>query len=210
MSQQCSRLLRNAHCLPSGYGLPCRAYRAGLGTWHVSQRHDLYRSGTPIRLKGSVSASSEHLKTPSLPDSSDALQQSGLAPECLARLDQYLHLVLEQNKVMNLTGAIPGSPQGQHSSALAPVSEAWQRRLQLQFHAAVRDFSEARVRHTQDSLTLLPLLQRELGAVRAPRLLDVGSGAGFPGVVLAIAQPDWQVRRQQLASGTVCRTLPLI
>lgn len=37
-------------------------------------------------------------------------------------------------------------------------------------------------RHVADSLELLPLL-----APRRPPLLDIGSGAGFPGVVLAIA-----------------------
>ena len=61
------------------------------------------------------------------------------------------------------------------------------------YAAAVRDLEEARVRHIQDSLTVLPLMQQLLEAAKAPKLLDVGSGAGFPGVVLALAQPDWQV-----------------
>lgn len=42
------------------------------------------------------------------------------------------------------------------------------------------------VRHIEDSLQLLNLL-------RPGSLADVGSGAGFPGMVLAIAEPDREV-----------------
>ncbi len=46
-------------------------------------------------------------------------------------------------------------------------------------------------RHFLDSLTLLPLLDK-YGSAEAS-LLDVGSGAGFPGMVLAVARPEFQV-----------------
>ncbi|WP_417908570.1 16S rRNA (guanine(527)-N(7))-methyltransferase RsmG [Candidatus Electronema sp. PJ] len=46
-------------------------------------------------------------------------------------------------------------------------------------------------KHFLDSLTLLPLLTRP-GSVGAS-LLDVGSGAGLPGLVVAVALPDLQV-----------------
>lgn len=61
----------------------------------------------------------------------------------------------------------------------------WSRRINL----IARDTSKAQIieTHFLDSLTLLPLLQEE-GQVPV-HLLDVGSGAGFPGMVLAAVRP---------------------
>lgn len=47
--------------------------------------------------------------------------------------------------------------------------------------------------HLLDCLAIVPALDRWLGARAAARVLDVGSGGGLPGVVLAIARPDWAV-----------------
>ncbi|KAK9830804.1 hypothetical protein WJX74_008062 [Apatococcus lobatus] len=79
------------------------------------------------------------------------------------RLESYLALVLEKNKVMNLT--------------------------------AVRDEAEAWDRHIIDSAALLPVLEAAAAGFRSPKLrvLDVGSGAGLPGIVFAILKPAWQV-----------------
>ena len=46
-------------------------------------------------------------------------------------------------------------------------------------------------KHVLDSLTLVPLLDRLLPEGGA--ILDVGSGAGFPGIPLTIARPLWHI-----------------
>lgn len=57
---------------------------------------------------------------------------------------------------------------------------------------AVRDPSDMLRQHVVDSLAALPPLLRHLGQGTG-RVLDVGSGAGLPGLVWAIALPDLAV-----------------
>ncbi|TXH47880.1 MAG: 16S rRNA (guanine(527)-N(7))-methyltransferase RsmG [Burkholderiaceae bacterium] len=57
---------------------------------------------------------------------------------------------------------------------------------------AVRDPQEMLSHHLLDSLSVLGALQRHAGD-RALRIMDVGSGGGLPGVVIAIAAPQHQV-----------------
>jgi 16S rRNA (guanine527-N7)-methyltransferase len=55
---------------------------------------------------------------------------------------------------------------------------------------AVRDPSEMLTQHLFDCLAVIEPLRRVAGA---GRLLDVGSGGGLPGVVIALLCPGWQV-----------------
>lgn len=57
---------------------------------------------------------------------------------------------------------------------------------------AVRDAAEVLTHHLLDSLAVVAPLQRQTASA-AIRLLDVGSGAGLPGVVIAVCCPDIQV-----------------
>ncbi len=87
-----------------------------------------------------------------------------LAPEQIATLLAYQDWVAKWNRVYNLT--------------------------------AVRDPDEMLTHHLLDSLAVVQPLRRHLadrkGCAQA-RLLDVGSGAGLPGVVLAITCPGLDV-----------------
>ncbi len=58
---------------------------------------------------------------------------------------------------------------------------------------AIRQADEMVTHHLLDSLAVLPILQKSALAGRQFRLADIGSGAGLPGLVLAIARPDWSI-----------------
>ena len=87
-----------------------------------------------------------------------------LQPEQLDALMAYVALIGKWTKVYNLT--------------------------------AVRDPADMMSLHIVDSLAAIPPLQRHLasaGLAQGAYLLDVGSGAGLPGVVMAICCPQLQV-----------------
>ena len=52
------------------------------------------------------------------------------------------------------------------------------------------------LKHIEDSLALLPFVEADASrdlSVRAVRVIDIGTGAGYPGLPLAIEQPQLQV-----------------
>lgn len=84
----------------------------------------------------------------------------GLTPEQLAQLEKYAEMLVKTNEVMNLTN--------------------------------ITDDEGIAVRHFIDSLTLVPYIREEQKRTGRRELtaVDVGTGAGFPGLVLKIAMPE--------------------
>ena len=58
---------------------------------------------------------------------------------------------------------------------------------------AVRDVVQMRMQHLADCLAVIEPMRRQINQACRPRILDVGSGAGLPGVVLALVEPTWDV-----------------
>lgn len=59
---------------------------------------------------------------------------------------------------------------------------------------AIRDPEEMVTLHLLDSLSILPYLPHpQASGVSSEHLLDVGSGAGLPGIVIALTRPDLRV-----------------
>ncbi len=74
---------------------------------------------------------------------------------------------------------------------LADLLVLWNQKINL---TSVIDAEGIAVKHYLDSLSLLPWLEKgETGSNGRNRLIDVGTGAGFPGLVLKIARPDMEV-----------------
>ncbi len=61
----------------------------------------------------------------------------------------------------------------------------WNTRVNL---TAIKDPEEVLLKHFLDSLSLLSVYDKP-----QTKLLDIGSGAGFPGLVLKIARPQWHI-----------------
>jgi len=61
--------------------------------------------------------------------------------------------------------------------------EKWNRIHNL---TAIRKLDEMFIHHIMDSLAVLP-------HINGPQIFDIGSGAGLPGIPIAMARPDWPV-----------------
>lgn len=77
----------------------------------------------------------------------------------------------------------------------------WQEQMNLVSRATL---PHAWARHFEDSLQLLPLIPDT-----ARTLVDIGSGAGFPGLVIAICRPEIQVHLVE-SIGKKCRFLEFV
>lgn len=82
-----------------------------------------------------------------------------LTEKQLYQFDQYFHLLVETNKVMNLTG--------------------------------ITDEREVYIKHFYDSLSILEVL-KDFPKQQLHQVIDIGTGAGFPGIPLKITIPEWE------------------
>jgi 16S rRNA (guanine527-N7)-methyltransferase len=81
--------------------------------------------------------------------------------------------------------------EGQRQQLLAYLAllQKWNRAYNL---TAVRDPAEMVTRHLIDSLAVAPHLERRQRETRPLRVVDVGSGAGLPGIPLALVFPRFE------------------
>lgn len=85
-----------------------------------------------------------------------------------------------------LTGSrISASQEGQFERYAAELVE-WNQRINL---TAIRDPEEVRVKHFLDSLSCL----QATGDLSGQQVVDVGTGAGFPGLPLKIVVPEMRL-----------------
>lgn len=84
-------------------------------------------------------------------------------------------------------GVAPSQAQLAALLAYLDLLERWNATYNL---TAVRDRKAMLTHHLADCIAVLPALQRQLPA---GRLLDVGSGGGLPGVVIAVLHPEVEV-----------------
>lgn len=90
------------------------------------------------------------------------------------------------NKALVALGLELDSDQVDRSIWLASELLDWNRRVNLTGISSPEDVIS---KHLLDSFTLVPVLERIFGAGRI-RMVDVGTGAGFPGIPAKLARPD--------------------
>ncbi len=84
----------------------------------------------------------------------------------------------------------------QQEALLAYLSQLqrWNRTYNL---TAIRDPSQMLVQHVFDSMSIVTRLRDAMkdhvASGKQVSVLDVGSGAGLPGTIIAILEPDWRV-----------------
>ena len=91
-----------------------------------------------------------------------------------------------QEYAKSLLGIDLTASQARQFDELTSLLLEWNRRINL---TAITDPAEIAIKHYLDALTLARVIPRFDGL----RLIDVGTGAGFPGLALAIAFPQLQV-----------------
>jgi 16S rRNA (guanine527-N7)-methyltransferase len=111
-----------------------------------------------------------------------------IASAAAAAPDAELTALLSQGAAQLGLPLIPA--QADRLIAYLRLIERWNGAYNL---TAVRDPRAMVVQHLLDCLAVVEPLRRRLGAPDHARLLDVGSGAGLPGVVIAAMEPRLRV-----------------
>ena len=86
-----------------------------------------------------------------------------------------------------LLGAPPNEAQTAQFAAYAALIVEWNQRINL---TAIDEAEGIATRHFLDSLSVLGGVENDN---EITTVIDVGSGAGFPGIPLAILRPTWQL-----------------
>jgi 16S rRNA (guanine527-N7)-methyltransferase len=92
-------------------------------------------------------------------------------------------------KALEALGMAADVPRAPTMLAYLQLLSRWNRAYNL---TAVRDPAQMLVQHVFDSLAIVPALRARRGG-RATRVADIGSGAGLPGIILGICEPDWTI-----------------
>jgi 16S rRNA (guanine527-N7)-methyltransferase len=96
-------------------------------------------------------------------------------------------------RLAGLAAAIGIDVDAQQSASLIAYVDLLARWNATYNLTAVRDRDGVWVQHIADCLAVLPVLDRQLARATTTRVLDVGSGGGLPGVVLALMRPALDV-----------------
>lgn len=92
-----------------------------------------------------------------------------------------ISLLLDQAKIA------PSNEQLDQLTTIVEMLNTWNGALNL---TAIKDPKQMVVLHIVDSAVLLPVLSEVVSAHNCHNVADVGTGAGFPGLVLSIMRPD--------------------
>jgi 16S rRNA (guanine527-N7)-methyltransferase len=98
-------------------------------------------------------------------------------PQRIAALMRRLELSADEHQLRQL-------------QAYLALLQRWNKTYNL---TALRDPAQMFTHHLADCLAALPPLQRAVAGRETVRLLDVGSGGGLPGVLIAVLCPQLQV-----------------